>query len=199
MTHRKTLVFMGVTALFSLILTMSWLPAAFAQQQAPMVKQEIVWEISGGQVVNHGKTAILPQGTLTTDYAVEALAKAKGKSPIQDGKFQATLSAFTPKTKMGVQVPGIWYVKGTWTITDATASKEMTKVRHNPATLKGDFLAELPFDPITGTGPLAAKLRVPQSPVWGRGSGTFSGESFLEGQIHLILEKIKQSRQARGK
>jgi hypothetical protein len=190
---------MGVTALFSLILTVSWPPAALAQKQAPMAKQELVWGISGGQVVNYGKTAVLPQGTLTTGYTVEALATAKGRSPIPEGKFQATLSAFTPKNKMGVQIPGVWYVKGTWTITNTAASKEVTKIRHNPATLSGDFLAELPFNPATDTGPLAAKLRVPQSPIWGRGNGTFSGESFLEGQIYLILEKIKQSRQGRGK
>ena len=160
---------------------------------APAKQQAVTWQLTNLQVVNAGETVETPQGLMTTGYVVEGDAASAG-GPFSNGKFQLTLSAFSPFKKMAGQKPGVWYVQGVWSITDVAAAPEVAKARHSAAKVKGNLSAQLAFNPATDSGEFSGKVRVPFSPFWGRGAGTFSGDLENEGQLSLALESLKKAK-----
>jgi hypothetical protein len=110
------------------------------------------------------------------------------------GKFQLTLSAFSPFKKMAGQQPGFWYVQGVWSITDVNAAPEVAQARHSAAKVKGNLSAQLTFNPATDSGEFSGMVRVPFSPFQGRGAGTFSGDLENEGQLYVAMQSLKKAK-----
>lgn len=159
---------------------------------APAEQQAVTWQLTNFQVVDAGETVEIPKGLLTTGYIMEGDAASLG-GPFANGKFQLTLSAFSPFKKMAGQKPGFWYVQGVWTITDVSAAPELAEARYSAAKVRGNLSAQLTFNPATDSGEFSGKVRVPFSPFHGRGTGTFSGDLESEGQLSLVMKSLKRA------
>jgi hypothetical protein len=168
-----------------------------AQSQNLAAGDKVIWQLTDANVLKEGKTVNTDNGKLTDGYLVEATATAVGEAPVPEGFFQLTCSAFQPKKEMPGQEPSVWYIQGIWTITDKNVDDENLKLRHSKAKVKGIFSAELPFNPITGSGSVEARVKWPLTLIgnhWAQGDGIFNGNAMFEGQIDLTLlrwQKVK--------
>lgn len=158
--------------------------------RAPGIQDSVLtWELKQAKVLSRGSTTTIEQGTMTQGYVVEALAQSpQGVTPVRKAHFQVRLDAFSPKRDMPGQTAGQWYVHGDWRIVAAGASAEEAQARHSPSLINGSLLAELPFNPATGAGPVNARLRLqrgPQGGRWASGAGTFTGNDRFEGVLQI--------------
>ncbi|NTU42708.1 MAG: hypothetical protein HGA78_06575 [Nitrospirales bacterium] len=170
------------------LVSASWLPAA---QKAPVIERGMFgWQISNARIISPGTTNRTEEGSLTTDYIVEATAVAKGSgAPVQTGTFRATMSVFSPNHDMTGQKAGLWYLTGKWTISDAKADKKTLRIRHNRSVAKGMIKTSLSFNPVEQKGSFDAYANILMSPAGGRwtsAEGLFSGNERIEGQLLLI-------------
>lgn len=169
-------------------------------RQAVTREETALWELRHTRIIHQGDTVKVPAdpetgfpgGVLTTNFTIEAKARAKSGSLVPDGVFQMTLSAFWPAADMPAQRAGAWYVEGTWRIVDQNAEKGTQKVRHNPFTVKGRVKAALPFNPALEEGKsMSMKASVPMSPAaghWARSrQGVLTLNAGMEGEIQLPL------------
>ncbi|MEW6519822.1 MAG: hypothetical protein AB1461_10450 [Thermodesulfobacteriota bacterium] len=160
------------------------------------------WQLQDAEVVSRGETLTSSTGILTKGYVVEALAvTSQGKAPVRTGRYTVDVTAFSPAKDLPGQKAGVWYVRGTWTLTDQTADEEELKAHHNPGTIKGFLDAELPFNPLTDGGAFDAQVRVPMAPGaagWAAGDGTFTGNERFEGTLNLNLKKLSRSQRQGG-
>lgn len=167
-----------------------------------IVTENIGWQLTNSRVMNPGKTATLPEGTLISGYQVEADAKGIGRSPVAKGTFQMTASFFSPSQDMPGQQAGQWYVQGSWKITDTRLTTEQRKTRHNSGTIQGLFSAQLPFNPSAAGGMVDALVSIPMSPAggfWTDAEGTFSGTEKFEGTIMMSSDKWPDVRKGYGR
>lgn len=191
MLHRKIGLNVFVVPLI-LLVSVSVLAASPSIQQAPIVNEIVIWRLADVQVVNKGQTVVIPEGRLTAGYTIEANATSQEGDLVPEGKFQLTLTAFSPRQDMPGQRAGRWYIHGNWTITDVNASEEEANARHSPAIIRGALLADLTFNPATDPGAFTAWTRLPMSPAggrWRKGEGTFSVNERFEGDLFLTLER----------
>lgn len=119
------------------------------------------WTLSEAQVVEAGETVILPNGTMSTGYTIEATAESTDSAFVTRGTLRVTLTAFTPKEDSRRQKAGIWYVRGKWFLSDIDAPPS-NNPRYTPGVLDGQLQVELPFNPAEG-GDWSATLRLPQT------------------------------------
>ena len=152
---------------------------------------EIGWQLSQAEVVSEGQLAELEQGTLYTDYAIQAYAVSENNPNFKEGYFQLTLSAFSPRQDMPGQKAGNWYIHGEWTVIDVNAPAGAAEVRHNPHVVKGTLSTELTFNPLAPenqTRQFDAPMQTLVSPAggqWYRSQGTFSGNAQFEGALDM--------------
>lgn len=150
------------------------------------------WELSGPTISGAARTETMDEGALVSGFTLSANAAAMDDSlPFRDGRFQATLSAFSPSRPMPGQKPGRWYIEGVWTITDPTASAAALKARHSSAIIRGRIKAELPFNPIGAGRPFDAVMLIPMSMnggQWAQGKGTWSVDEHFGGTISIPLK-----------
>ncbi len=181
----------GITLVLLLLLTVVLSTSVLATALPSLLQagsMPAVWGLTNARVVDPGKTMILPEGTLTSGFTIEAMAIARTNAPVSSGKFLLTLSAFLPSKDMPGQKAGRWYVRGTWSIANANAA--LGKARYRPGLVKGDLLAELTFNPATQLGAFSAQVRVPGGPIngtWSSGQGTLSLNNRFDGQLYLTL------------
>ena len=133
------------------------------------------WKLARPVVTGPSRTSESAEGTLVTGFTLTADAKASGEMvPFRDGRLQLNLSAFRlTSDRPGVKA-GRWYVHGQWTITDAHATLEQTRGRHNPRVIRGLVSTELPFNPFETRRAFNAAVKIPQtltSSRWYRGNG----------------------------
>jgi hypothetical protein len=164
--------------------------ASLSADRAPALTDDTFgWQLSNVKVVSAGETKTSKEGTLTRGYVVEGKAKATGAStPIQNGVFRVSVSAFSPAVDGVGQKAGVWYVQGTWKIVDDKATKKEKEARYSPVSLKGAIRAELPFNPAVSLGTVTAIVDIPSSPVagrWTRGAGNFLGNEKFEGVMQI--------------
>ncbi len=169
MLHRKLELNVFVVLLV-LLVSASALAASPLIQRVPIVNETVIWQLTDVQVVNRGQTVATQEGILTTGYTVEATARSKEGNLVPEGKFQLTLTAFSPHRDMPGQRAGRWYIQGDWVITDVNANEneEEAKARHSPAIVKGALLADLTFNPATEPGAFTAWSRLPMSLAGGQ-------------------------------
>jgi hypothetical protein len=129
-----------------------------------------------------------PEGTLTTGYLVEAMATPTG-SGVFAGRFQASLSFFTPSRNLPGQRVGRCYVGGSWTITHPAAGPKQ-QLHENPLMARGRLTADLASDPRGKPTQWDALVTLPrlssagwQAPL----RGVFSGNEKFEGTISVVL------------
>jgi hypothetical protein len=119
------------------------------------------WRLSDAQVVEAGETVILPNGTMSTGYTIEATAESTDSTFVTRGILRVNLTAFTPKKDSHMQKAGIWYIRGKWLLSDIDAPPS-SNPRFTPGVIDGQLQVELPFNPAEG-GDWSATLRLPQT------------------------------------
>lgn len=132
-----------------------------AVSAATLRDASVNWTLSETQVVEMGTTDVLPNGTLSTGYTIEANAESTNSLFVSKGTLRVTLTAFTPKKDSTTQKVGIWYVRGKWQLTDIDAPPS-SNPHFTPGAIDGLFQVELPFNPADG-GDWSASLRLPQT------------------------------------
>lgn len=142
------------------------------------------WTLSDTQVVEAGETAILPNGTLSSGYTIEATAESTDSVFVSKGTLRVNLTAFTPKKDSLMQKAGIWYVRGKWVLSDIDAPPS-SNPRYTPGVIDGQLQVELPFNPAEGGG-WSATLRLPQTTLEPVAAG--EGRQPMRGTGHLILD-----------
>ncbi|MCU0836430.1 MAG: hypothetical protein MUC77_18660 [Chromatiaceae bacterium] len=161
---------------------------------APITTGDFGWQLTQARVLSHGVTTRVPVGTLTEDYLVEAVATATTDgTPVPQGRFEISVSAFQPARDMPGQKAGVWYVRANWAVMDEQASEEEQAARHSPSIVRGSLSAELPFNPANTAGTMDAAVRLPMSPDggrWSRGDGTFTGSQVFEGEIQIRAQLL---------
>lgn len=179
--------FVGRSLLAVLALVLICTNIASASPQVPAKNQSVVWEIRDAVVVSRGQQTDSDKGAMITGYTVEASAVAQGDAPITKGKYQATLTAFSPAQETAGQIAGTWPLQGTWTLTDVTASPEAAKARCSPSVLQGNFTAETDFNPALERGYLEAKVQtLTRGRGYGKkGGGSLPGNEKFEGEWFL--------------
>jgi hypothetical protein len=145
-------------------------------------------------VVQRGETVVLPEGTLTRGYTIEARAKADDGEYIPRGTLRLSLTAFTPSIDLPGQSAGYTYVQGKWTVTDRGSTGES---KHAPGMISGVLSAELPFDPTSSPAAWSAEATLPMSTItplgangmqWARGAGELTLSPELEGELELAVQ-----------
>lgn len=186
-------------AALTLLAICSALPQAIAGQGA---ENMVSWQLLDSEVVNPGETLTGSTGILTKGYVVEARAvSAQGSAPVRTGRYTVDMTAFSPQKDLPGQKAGVWYVRGTWTLTDLPADSDQLKAHHNPGTIKGFIETELPFNPLTEGGNFDAQVRVPMAPGaagWASANGTFTGNERFEGTLNLFFKKSAASQRQGG-
>ncbi|MEQ1619753.1 MAG: hypothetical protein ABL919_00005 [Methylococcales bacterium] len=136
---------------------------SFGSALATEADSKIDWTLGVLSVKNPGIKSTLAEGTLVTNYVLETTASSDDPFFIPQGKFQLTLSIFSPTVDLGVQKKGFWYVTGKWELLDNGAESRTTG-RNKPGRLSGTVNTELTFNPVTNlTHPWDAVTQVPFS------------------------------------
>lgn len=143
------------------------------------------WTLSDAQMVEAGETVILPNGTMSTGYTIEATAESTDSAFVTKGTLRVNLTAFSPKKDSRVQKAGIWYVRGEWVLSDIDAPP-ISNPRYTPGVIHGQLQVELPFNPAEGAGDLSATLRLPQTTMEPVSAG--EGRQPMRGTGILILD-----------
>lgn len=191
MPSRKFLTMLVIGALSVLFFAASALAAAPLPKQAPTETETVIWQLRQAQVVNPGQTMNAKEGTFTSGFTIQALAKSKTKL-VPQGTFELTFTAFSPKKDMPGQKAGIWYLQGEWRLANEKVFRNPNRARHVPEQVKGYFQAELDFNPATDPGKFTALAIVPMSPTagrWGKGEGTVTFNKNYNGELFLELER----------
>lgn len=170
------------------------LVAGAALADAPITSDAIEWELSLGSVVDSGESIVLPEGTLTQGFTIEAKARADDSKYIPRGTLRLSLTAFTPSIDLPGQSAGYTYVQGKWTVTDQASTGES---KHSPGMISGVISAELDFDPTASPAAWSAEATLPMSTItpvgadgiqWARGEGELTLSPGLEGELELAVE-----------
>lgn len=190
MRYKRMAVLAGV--LWVVMALLSW--AAYA---GVFKSTAVTWQLTDARILDRGKTSATGEGTLITDYAVEATATATGDSPVKRGRFRMSLTMFSPKKDMPGQKAGLWYLRGTWTITDEKAELKEKESRHHESVVRGHLSTVMEFNPAARPSPIDAQVTIPASPVQGkmrRGSGAFSVDEKFTGKLDVLLERWAETR-----
>lgn len=159
-----------------------------------IIKQSVVWTLDGATVVAEGISGTMtaspgfPGGSMTDGYVVQANAISNQPDAAFSGELKLMLSVFSPAVDYGEQKAGLWYVRGTWTITRAGAEATVLNIRHNPDVLSGKIQAELPYNPAVAPENWTGLINLPMSQAagrWARGTGTLSLDAQLNGYLAL--------------
>lgn len=191
--------------IFLLALALPIMVLAFAvkeKQPEPMaasgvVDDFVIWQLDNIEVVNPGEEIILQEGNFTKDIVIEARASASNGRMLPDGVFRMTFSAFTPFAEMNKQKPGYWYVQGAWSIVKEDADPDALTSQHNSDQLRGDILAEVPFDPAVQLTNWTALARLTMTLVggsWANGEGTLTLNRDNTGSLFLDLTTMPDMR-----
>lgn len=166
-------------------------------QSANIHDARLTWFLRHGVLVSVGETVTIEQGTMVRDVMIEAKAVSSDPSLIEEGVFQATLSAFSPSKSSARQVVGVWYVRGQWSLRNVNASQGHN-YRRMPGVIAGQLQMILPENPVVYSGIWSATLRIPQTvfepigpakirqPLRGEGLLILDGE--LTGELTLNLK-----------
>lgn len=119
------------------------------------------WKLSGVHLVDKGREAKLPEGSLISDYVIEADASSDNQAVVANGKLRLQLSLFSPKQSQHGQKKGFWYVRGKWMLSDTNAPEAAAGSRVLPGRIGGSVLAELPASPAELGKAWSARLTVP--------------------------------------
>jgi len=169
------------------------LAAAAGSAADKIVPETVTWGLTKTVVVDHGTTSITTEGTLVQGYTIESKAKEKDSKLVPEGTFRLELSVFQPSEDMAGQEAGLWYVQGKWSVIDKYA---LDDVKHSRGMVSGFVKTVLDFDPTQQPGGWTALAQLPMSTVtavsadglqWGRGSGTYTVDSALDGTLHVDL------------
>lgn len=158
----------------------------------PIQNTSISWALSEGRVLEVGETVILPNGTMSSGYTLEATAESSDESLLAKGTLRLQLTAFTPKKDSKLQKAGTWYVRGSWSLIDVDAP-EVINPRYTPGAFGGQLQVELPFNPAEGDGDWTAKLRLPQTTLeplvaeQGRQPMRGNGELYLNQNLDGVM------------
>ena len=133
--------------ILALVLPFIMVTATVMAKKPTITADTGLWQLSNLTVVNPGQAVEMKEGLFTTGFTLEANAYDKDGDIVPDGKFQLTLSAFSPFEQMGTQKPGYWYVQGIWTLTKNNPDLEAMQAKKNLKTAKGSSVAELPSNP----------------------------------------------------
>ena len=181
------------------VVTAGLIQPAAAQGFPPLKK--LTWQLTDAQVVSSGKTVTTDQGQLVEGYVIEAKALAEHGGVVKEGTCTLNLTAFQPLEALPGQEAGLWYLRGSWTLSAVKPEPMMNKTRHNPDAIKGYIVADLPFNPLSETGLFDAKIKVPMTlgaAGWGDGSGTFSGNEKFEGVLSVNFNRAAGGRAMGG-
>lgn len=191
------MVYLFMAALAQLAAAATGFVQPAAAQGFPPVKK-MTWQLMDAQVVSSGHTMNTDKGQLVEGYVIEARALAEhGGLLVQEGTYTLNLTAFQPQEALPGQEAGLWYLRGSWTLTDDQTEPAMRKTRHNPATINGFIVAELPFNPLSEAGLFDAEVKVPMAPGaagWAAGNGTFSGNEKFEGTLSVNFNRAAGGR-----
>lgn len=158
-----------------------------------VVPESVTWGLSKITVVDPGQTVYSDEGVLTQGYTLEAKSKTKDGKLIPEGTFRLTLTAFSPAAPMMGQEPGVWYVKGKWTVIDKYA---LDDEKHSRGVVSGYVGAELGFNPALDQLAWTAPADLPMSTVtqvttdglqWAYGDGVLMLDPTAEGELQLDL------------
>lgn len=166
-------------------------------QSASLLNTSMTWILSEGRVVEMGETVSLPNGRLTTGYTLEMTAESGDRSLIGKGILKLNLTAFSPEKDSQMQKAGIWYIRGSWSLSDVDAPP-VTNPRYTPGVFGGQFQVELPFNPAQFPTDWSAGLRLPQTTLEPieeqqgrqplRGNGILVLNDRLDGELTLDLK-----------
>jgi hypothetical protein len=149
------------------------------------------WTITSTKVTDVGDAGEAAEGAIRTGYTVEGTAVSASGAPFKQGRFKATLSAFSPGRDLPGQRKGLWYVRGSFTITDVRAKGKAATNRHSPSVLRGTLDAQAPFDPTRARGVFASDIRLPvwlAGDRWLTGVGTSTTDEKLAGSLFVTYE-----------
>jgi hypothetical protein len=175
---------------FGVALALVAIPGLAADKIMP---ETVTWGLTKTVVVDPGTTSITAEGTLVQGYTIESKAKEKDSKLVPEGTFRLELSAFQPTGDMDGQEAGLWYVQGRWSVIDKYT---LDDVKHSRGVVSGFVKTVLDFDPTQTPGGWTAPAQLPMSTVtavstdgiqWGRGSGTYTLDSALDGTLHVDL------------
>lgn len=191
MKKLKGLLLVLVVAL--LILTASTSATA---AKPPIQEGVVVWQLTKANIVSQGQTSMTGEGTLTTGFIVEAMAKSRYDNLVKNGTFRLELSLFMPKKDMPGQKAGRWYVNGKWAIDANGKPADARKNRHQPGIAQGLIQGDLDFNPITESRNWTASAILPMSTTdtrWMKGNGALSVGPAWEGDLFLQLNLWPQA------
>ena len=136
----------------------------------------MTWALTDGRVMNPDQ--IKTDGKFTTGYVVEATATAQGPARVGVGKFTIRCTI--------EEKDGKFMLRGAWDITREGAAKT---THHGPDSITGTLVANLDFNPATGTGAInGAVLVSPKRRHAGKevkAKGTFTGNETFKGAISI--------------
>jgi hypothetical protein len=139
----------------------------------------MTWVLTQGAVIDPGKT----EGSLTTGYVVQATATAQGQARVSTGKFTMRCT---------IEDKGDHFqVRGAWDITKVGAPRT---AHRTPDSIKGTFVAKLPFNPAVRSA--SAGIRTVSGDVFtspkrrhaskeDKAAGLFSGDENFNGTISI--------------
>lgn len=160
---------------YLLVMALVYVCAALllAQPAAAQPATTATWDLTGGSLINPGKTTQSPQGPVTKGVVVHAQALAQGPAPIDAGTFSIRYSLH--------EQDGKYILRGVWHITKAGATKA---VHSTSDSLKGSLYAELSFNPATSAGPIQAKVSI--NPTRRHGGKTIKADGIFTGNEKFV-------------
>ncbi|MCG3208452.1 MAG: hypothetical protein FOGNACKC_02057 [Anaerolineae bacterium] len=191
MPGRKYLIIIAIGTLLAVVFSASAFAATPFAKKAPTEKETVIWRLTQGQIVDPGQTVDTKEGTLTSGFTIQALAKSKAKL-VPVGKFELSFTAFSPQKEMPGQKPGVWYVQGKWILANEKVFKNPNRARYVPELIEGVFKAELDFNPATDPARFTGLALLPMGPAdgrWSRGEGTLTLNKNFNGELFLELER----------
>lgn len=189
--HYKQFAFPKKTLFLMLSLSLFIPISLFAQNPV----KKTVWRIENARIIDTGTTVINNSGAFTRGHTIVAdIFTEEGAAPFAKGKFILLLDTFSPLKDHAGQKAGMWYVQGTWTVTDEDKAARGTD--QGAQAVKGTIAAELPFNPLVRPQTFEASVHVlgsPEAPQWEGSKGTFDGNGTFEGVISLEAERDKRA------
>jgi len=208
MQHNKLIIIrkaMSVILILSAMIlpVMLSLSAALAEAKASglevpgLTEAASGWKLKEARVICSGETTVIGDGALTGGHVIEATAIPMGRysSTLGKGRFRITLTAFLPNQSLPGQKPEHWEVRGIWSITNESTTKNARGVSTTLTVARGNLFSELPFNPVKNQGIVNALVTLVMSPPhrplngggqrFTRGQGTFLGNERFDGFIFI--------------
>lgn len=158
--NRTLLITARHRAIFGLSVLMLFFGLMANTATAAETERTIQWTLGSASVLNAGTTQNLAEGSFVKDHVFEATAISTDQDFIPQGKLRLMISVFAPKTDLGEQKKGNWYVTGKWELLDDNADTS-GNIRNQPGKISGLFTTELTFDPISSTRVLDVETKLP--------------------------------------